>query len=261
MKTSLEHLPAAKQRELERVTEVLFEEFDSAMSTVMSDKKKRGRILKIILFGSFARGGWVDDRKSGYKSDFDILVIVNANFLADHRFWEAAEDRLRLHSGIKTPVEFIVETMNTVNSELSNGQYFFSDIRSEGIALYQLKGHELSDPKPLTEEEYRELATEYFEDKLPYAKYFNEIVRKAILDGKLKHAAFLLHQATEYTIRHYSDLVLVWPCNSQCQNPARFCRRPRPKIGRSLAPPTTRRQTKIRASTPSLRGSQMFQTL
>lgn len=30
-----------------------------------------------MLFGSYARGGWVEDRKSGYRSDYDLLVVVN----------------------------------------------------------------------------------------------------------------------------------------------------------------------------------------
>ena len=62
MKTSLDHLPHAKQRELERVLEILFEEFDATLATANAAWKKRARIYKIILFGSFARVDWVDDR-------------------------------------------------------------------------------------------------------------------------------------------------------------------------------------------------------
>ncbi|MDC9701675.1 MAG: HEPN domain-containing protein [Alphaproteobacteria bacterium] len=181
------------------------------MSTAMSEKKKRGRILKIILFGSFARGTWVDDRKSGYKSDYDILVIVNAKFLADHRFWEAAEDRLMFDPTIKREVQFIVETLNTVNSELSNGQYFFSDIRKDGIALYELKGHKLSSPKPLNEAEYQEIATKYYEAAFSLADDQLAISRHCINEDRIESAAFALHQATEHayralllTLTHYS---------------------------------------------------------
>ena len=53
MKTSLDHLPQGKQRELERVVEVLHEEFEDALKEGTADFKKRGRILKIILFGSY----------------------------------------------------------------------------------------------------------------------------------------------------------------------------------------------------------------
>jgi predicted nucleotidyltransferase len=47
-------------------------------------KGKRGRILKLILFGSYARGDWVEDRKSGYRSDYDVLVVVNYDSFASN---------------------------------------------------------------------------------------------------------------------------------------------------------------------------------
>ena len=37
------------------------EEFDEARSLATQEWKKKGRILKIILYGSYARGGWVDE--------------------------------------------------------------------------------------------------------------------------------------------------------------------------------------------------------
>ena len=61
MRTDLDHLPPAKQRELERVLQILFEEFRDATAIATSDWKKQARILKVILYGSYARGGWVDE--------------------------------------------------------------------------------------------------------------------------------------------------------------------------------------------------------
>jgi hypothetical protein len=51
MKSSLDHLPERKQRELARVLEILHEEFDDALKGGTGDFKKRGCILKVILFG------------------------------------------------------------------------------------------------------------------------------------------------------------------------------------------------------------------
>lgn len=51
MRSSLEHLPEKKQRELARVVEVIHEELEDALKGGTSEFKKRGRILKIILFG------------------------------------------------------------------------------------------------------------------------------------------------------------------------------------------------------------------
>ena len=113
MRSDLDHLPQTKQRELQRVTEILFEEFADAMKSASSPKKKQGRILKIVLFGSYARGNWVDEPHTakGYLSDYDLLIVVNQQSLADFAtYWYRAEDRLMHDPGIKTPVNFIVHT-------------------------------------------------------------------------------------------------------------------------------------------------------
>lgn len=57
MRTDLDHLPPAKQRELERVVQILFEEFRDATALSTSEWKRQARILKVILYGSYARGG------------------------------------------------------------------------------------------------------------------------------------------------------------------------------------------------------------
>ena len=97
MRTDLDHLPPAKQRELERVVQILFEEFGEATALATQDWKKKGRILKVILYGSYARGSWVDEPHTakGYQSDYDLLVIVNDTRLTDRvAFWARAEERL-----------------------------------------------------------------------------------------------------------------------------------------------------------------------
>ena len=48
MRTNLDHLPAAKQRELEEVVRILFAEFREATENA-TGRKKSARILKIIL--------------------------------------------------------------------------------------------------------------------------------------------------------------------------------------------------------------------
>jgi hypothetical protein len=75
MRTDLDHLPPAKRRDLERALQILFEEFRDAHGSP-TGPRKLGRILKVILYGSYARGGWVDEPHTakGYVSDFDLLV-------------------------------------------------------------------------------------------------------------------------------------------------------------------------------------------
>jgi predicted nucleotidyltransferase len=88
MKRSLAHLPQHKRDELNLIVKIIRRRFPSAHM--------------IVLFGSFARGQWVEDIYTQghityeYISDFDILVLTR----------------------------------------LKEGQYFFSDIKKEGIILY-----------------------------------------------------------------------------------------------------------------------------
>ena len=212
MRTDLDHLPAAKQRELERVVQILFEEFGDATALATSGWKKQARILKVILYGSYARGGWVDEPHTakGYQSDFDLLIIVNHQKLTDRvEFWSGAEDRLNRELAItktlRTPVNFIVHSLHEVNDGLSQGRYFFMDIARDGIALYQSDDRELAEPKPQTPAQALALAREYFDEWLPSAREFYETAQFARTRRWTKKAAFLLHQATE----SYYHLILL----------------------------------------------------
>src|SRR3546814_6659313 len=97
MRTELDHLPANKQRELERVLQLIFEEFEDAFALARHEWKKAGRILKIVLYGSYARGGWVDEPHAakGYKSDYDLLIVVCDKRLTDRvKYWAKLAERL-----------------------------------------------------------------------------------------------------------------------------------------------------------------------
>lgn len=118
MKTDIGHLPQAKQRELERVVRIIHEEFTGIVERSKSEAKKDGRIYKIILFGSYARGTWVDEphTSKGYRSDFDILVIVSNKELADPKYWDKATDRLMWDKEIETPVGLIVHGAREISN-------------------------------------------------------------------------------------------------------------------------------------------------
>jgi predicted nucleotidyltransferase/HEPN domain-containing protein len=213
MRTDLDHLPPAKQRELERVLEVLFAGFEEATALATQAWKKKGRILKVVLYGSYARGGWVDEPHTakGYKSDFDLLVVVNDKRLTDRiPYWEKAEDQLMREYGItktlKTPVNFIVHTLQEVNDGLAHGRYFFMDVAKDGIALYQSEDTPFHTPKPKTPKQALAMAKEYFEEWYPSAVYARKLAGYSLADGQRNYAAFNLHQATE---RLYHCVLLV----------------------------------------------------
>ena len=83
MKSSLDHLPKAKRDELAFVVELIREGFAEAISRRSMPRYQKGQVLKIILFGSYARGDWVEDPKGRYFSDYDLLVVVNHDDLTD----------------------------------------------------------------------------------------------------------------------------------------------------------------------------------
>jgi len=203
MRTDLDHLPHAKQRELERVKAIIFEEFEDALATAESLKKK-GRIDKIILYGSYARGGWVDEPHTakGYRSDFDLLIIVNNKKLTERvDYWLKLDDRLirelAVDKTLHTPVNFIVHTLQEVNDGLAHGRYFFMDVARDGIAIYEADEKELHSPRPKTPEQALAMAKEYFDEWFPASMRKFKLANDAVDQSFPKEAAFLFHQATE----------------------------------------------------------------
>ena len=203
MRTDVDHLPPVKQRELERIVEILFDEFGQATENA-TGRRKGARILKIILFGSHARGDWVDAPLSAnqYKSDYDILVIVSQKELTDRAaYWAKAEERLirayTIEKTLRTPVNFIVHSLHEVNDGLAHGRVFFMEVAKDGIALYEADNRELTTPKPKTPQQALDTAKEYFEDWLTSSLDFFDQAKHAMEKGRGKIAAFELHQATE----------------------------------------------------------------
>ncbi|MEJ5083750.1 nucleotidyltransferase and HEPN domain-containing protein [Ochrobactrum sp. MYb379] len=232
MKSSIEHLPLAKQEELHRTVQILLEELEDALKPGSAEFKKRGRILKIILFGSYARGDWVDEphTSKGYQSDFDLLIIVNDRRLTEFStYWNKADDRLIHAQDLKTPVKFIVHSRREINNALKQGQYFFVDIRRQGIVLYQLDDEPLAEPRPISDRDAYRIAKDYFEDRLPHARFFVKAARMGIEENSLKEAAFLFHQAIEQA---YSGLLLTLTNYTPASHNIKFLR----SIAESQAP-------------------------
>lgn len=212
MRSDIDHLPPVQQIELDRVKQTLMGEFADAISRSNQPWKKNGKILKIILFGSYARTDWVDEPENGYQSDFDLLVIVSHPDLTDVAdYWYVAEDKILHDRAIARPVNIIVHTLDEVNQALSRGEYFWTDIARDGIVLYELPGSALAMPKPLTAADAYEMAGKYLAEWLPSTdRAFTTAQEQALKGvddlGWRKEAAFSLHQATE---RAYICFLLV----------------------------------------------------
>lgn len=202
MKKSITYLPSANQRDLHFLVE-------SILTRVKQTEM-------IILFGSYARNDYVVyDEKfefgklQFYVSDYDILVVTSGlsdgiaikllNNVED-LYYNRAEDPDR-----QPPVQFIAEDMKKLNKYLSESRYFYTQIKQEGVVLYDSGKFKLARRRKLSFDEIKQQAQEYFNDKLERANGFLQ-TSKLIYDNMQDYrlCSFNLHQACEnyiYTIR------------------------------------------------------------
>ncbi|CAG5068014.1 hypothetical protein DYBT9623_00742 [Dyadobacter sp. CECT 9623] len=193
MKTTLTHLPEDKQEELKTITEIILSKITAEM---------------VILFGSHARGDWVEDFQETYEyvSDYDILVITKDRKAArGHKKWQDLDRELAAHQDI-TKANIIQHSVWFVNDKIERNYYFFIDILKEGVLLFDSGKFSLSEPKEMKSEDRKEKAKEQFQHWFGTANEFIDI-DKDLEKGHLKKAAFLLHQATE---RYYATTLLVF---------------------------------------------------
>jgi len=194
MKTSLAHLPESKQKEIAHVLEIIKEEANPE---------------KVILFGSHARGNWVEDEyiedgaRYSYISDYDFLVVIKKGELKEQAIISHIENRCNDFKNVISP---IVHDIEYINEGLRIGQYFFTDIITEGILLHDTDNFQFLEAAQLTIEEEKEKAQNYFDTWYPYGSEFLIDAKNGFERGSYKKGVFELHQATEC---FYSAALLV----------------------------------------------------
>ncbi len=199
MKTTLSHLPKSKQDQLKALTQIVLDKVPAEM---------------IILFGSYARGEWVEDyqEKYEYVSDFDILVITKDRISAKRdKKWRKLDKELAGNKDI-TRTSIIQHSIGFVNDKIETNSYFFVDILKEGILLFDSENFKLSEPKSMNPEERQKKAKGHFGNWFTSASHFLEGFEMYFQKGEdnltyYKEAAFLLHQTTE---RLYTSILLVF---------------------------------------------------
>ncbi len=195
MKRSLKHLPQLKQDELKKIVEAIH--------------KNCADIEKIILFGSYARGDYKeakdlkDDRRTGHISDYDILVVTEKKKSTDKfSSWNKTE-KLKLTA----PVRAIAHDIENLNINLAEGQYFFTDIKKEGITLFDSKKYKLANKRKLKPKEKQRIARDHFEEWFRSAIDFFTAFESMMSGERYKNASFQLHQAVESS---YKTILLVF---------------------------------------------------
>ncbi len=247
MKTNLDHLPERQQQELSAVRATLLNEFEAAMKSGAggtAEWRKGGQVLKIILFGSYARDDWVDEPENGYLSDFDLLVVVSHEKLTDIAdYWWVAEDKILRDPEVGRTVNIIVHSLAEVNQAIGRGEYFWTDILRDGVILYDLPGHPLSAPQPITAAEAYTMAKRYFDQWSEAADRAIETADTQLSKGGnlgwRKEAAFSLHQAVE---RAYICFLLVQTLYFPRSHNIKFLRSLAEDVDKSLAAAWPREQ-------------------
>jgi predicted nucleotidyltransferase/HEPN domain-containing protein len=199
MKTSIEHLPEEKQADI---------------GEILHSIQRRLPVEMIILFGSYARGDWVEDRYKedgttyDYISDYDILVVLDSEAIAiKHESTKKWQSRVRRDLHHEISVNVIFHGIDYLNSEIEGGNYFFLDILKEGVLLYDSGKFKLAEPELLNPQQRGQKAQIYFDNWFDSAKEFIIDYNNAFNRNSYKQAAFLLHQAAE---RLYLCILLVY---------------------------------------------------
>jgi hypothetical protein len=111
---------------------------------------------------SYARGDWVEDLPNAYFSDFDLMVVVGTQALADDEtLWASVLEKARPIAG-RAPVTLIVHDVKQMDREIRWGQYFYADVVNEGILLFDSRRFTLATPKALNAKEWLELGQHNF---------------------------------------------------------------------------------------------------
>lgn len=198
MKRSIAHLPKRKQDDLYFLVKKVVERLPQ---TTM-----------IILYGSYARGSYVDyDERvefgipTSYMSDYDILVVTDG--ITDKEVGQKLDNVDELYYKYpesQTPVEFINDDISKLNSDLSEGRYFYTELKREGILLYDSGKHKLARRRKLHYDEIKQQAEEYYNEKLKRANEYFDIAAYCYDKEKYHLASFNLHQTCEnlfYAVR------------------------------------------------------------
>jgi HEPN domain-containing protein/predicted nucleotidyltransferase len=195
MQSSLNHLPPGKQAEIISISEVI---------------KQIASPEMIILFGSYAKGTWVEDNyteqgiRYNYTSDYDFLVVTRNRLEKDYILADRIVNSTKHIT--RVAVNPIIHEIDYINEGLATGQYFFSDIINEGVPLFDSGKVKFDNPRQLTLKETKELQQQYFSQWYKKASGLLTVVSFSVeVDHNI--AAFLLHQAVE---AFYNTVLLVF---------------------------------------------------
>lgn len=183
----------------------------------------------IILFGSYAKGKYVEHRyvSNGityeYISDYDFLVVTKDN---PENVYDQESRVMDLTQHYNPPVNLEIHEIDYVNKGLEWGEYFWVDIVKEGIVLFSKGTVTFSEPVTLTDAEKREKAQKYFDTWFRRATEFLEGAKFFQSRNSLPIADFHLHQVCESL--YYSTLLVFTDYKPKTHNLWKLRRKAKP---------------------------------
>ena len=165
----------------------------------------------VILYGSYARNTYVDyDQRiefgipTYFMSDYDILILTRKPIGAiEYSRYDKIADAFFQHKNrpFHTKPQFINYGIDDFNYALTKAHYFETEIKRQGIILYDSGEYKLARRRKLNFDEIQERAQKYYDDKFYTAIDYLNGVGFYCGNGRYKTASFHLHQSTEHFFR------------------------------------------------------------
>ncbi len=197
MKRSTRFLPPRKRQDLQQLAELIREHVK--------------QVEMIILFGSYAKNKYVDyDQRvefgtpTYYMSDYDIVILTRKPIGAiESSLYEKIKDKFfeNKNRPFHTHPQFVNYGIDEFNYALSKAHYFETEIKRDGVVLFDSGTYKLARRRKFDYTEIRDRAQKYFDDKFGRAMSFLIDVPHPANRSDYKQASFYLHQSTENLLR------------------------------------------------------------
>ncbi len=197
MKRSTRFLPPRKRQDLQQLVALIRENIK--------------QVEMIVLFGSYAKNKYVDyDQRvefgtpTYYMSDYDLVILTRKPIGAvEYSLYEKIKDRFfeNKNRPFHTHPQFVNYGIDDFNYALTKAHYFETEIKRDGIILYDSGAYKLARRRKLDYTEIRDRAQKYFDDKFGRALSFLMDAPHPTNRKDYKQASFYLHQSAENFLR------------------------------------------------------------
>ncbi len=197
MKRSIRFLPPRKRQDLQQLVALIREQVK--------------QVEMIVLFGSYAKNKYVDyDQRvefgtpTYYMSDYDIVILTRKPIGAiESSLYEKIKDKFfeNKNRPFHTHPQFVNYGIDDFNYALTKAHYFETEIKRDGIILYDSGTYKLARRRKLDYTEIKERAQKYYKEKSACIDDFVIACNSLYNLARYKRAAFQLHQSVENLLR------------------------------------------------------------